>query len=159
MKNKKLTKILLIILIPILIVLVALIAIINSPSDTETTTDSSQLTVRYGELLSTKEGTTDDGGPRVVVKTKITSSYDNAATVRQNYYNVADLIRNKGFNKYDEIQYWAVADMTSGDESKVVAFTLDKESIEKIYNEQVLDDNIGEIADDLFIHSSLRSDK
>lgn len=97
-----------------------------------------------------------DGESVIVIKAKITSSYNNKATIDQNYFNVGDLIRNQGCNKFDKVDYWAIADMTDGSEAKVVAFTLDKNVIEKIYNESIADNQIGDYADDLFILPSLR---
>lgn len=116
---------------------------------TESTTDSG---VRFGELVSV----IDDEDGLAVVKVKISGSSSKKNTVAQNYFNVADLIKNRGFNKYTEIQYWAVADMTDGSEEKVISFTLDKDTIQEIYNNKIVDNQIGDYSDDLWIHPSLR---
>lgn len=116
---------------------------------TESTTDSG---VRFGELLSV----IDDEDGLAVVKVKISGSSSKKNTVAQNYFNVADLIKNRGFNKYTEIQYWAVADMTDGSEEKVISFTLDKDTIQAIANNEIVDNQIGEYSDDLWVHPSLR---
>lgn len=105
--------------------------------ETESATDSidgSQPKILNGKLISVIENTINDKNI-VVVKTKITPSYSNSATIHQNYFNVEDLIKNQGFDSYDEIQYWAVADMTDGSESKVISFTLNQTMIYNIKNE------------------------
>ena len=79
----------------------------------------------------------------------------NKMTIDQNYFNVEDIILNKGGSSYNEIQYWAVADMTSGDESKVISFKLDKSLIDKIKNKEVAANRLGEYAIDLWVLPSL----
>jgi hypothetical protein len=113
--------------------------------------DITGLSVEFGELLSVinTEGV-------VVVKTKITSSFSNKATIEQNYYNVAALIRENGFNTCQELQYWAVADMSSGDESKCISFTLDKDTIDAVYNESIVDNQLGNYVTDLWTLPSLQ---
>ncbi len=81
----------------------------------------------YGELLDLTE---TDG--ICVLKYKITSSATKKMTVNQNYYTVVNFIKDGGGDQYDEIQYWAVADMQDGSESKVISFTVSKDLIEKI---------------------------
>ncbi len=91
----------------------------------------------------------------LVIKAKIESSYDNKATVDQNYYNIEDIIKNQGGDKYTEIQYWAVADMTDGSEQKVVSFTVSESVIKQIANNEIVTNQMGSYVDDLFIHASL----
>lgn len=106
-----------------------------------------------GDLLSINVN--DDNV--AVVKAKITSSYSNKATIDQNYYNVVTLIREYGFNQYDEIQYWAVADMSDGSEQKVVSFTVPKSTIDMVAAaERFADNTLGEYVTDLWVHQSLR---
>lgn len=117
-------------------------------------TKSFKYTVPHGEVLDVYE--TDE---RLVIKTKITSSFSNHATISQNFQNLEDLIVNQGCSKYSEIQYWAVADMTDGTESKVVAFTAPESTIKGIK-----DGSIGAIAyldeygylEDVYILPSLK---
>lgn len=106
----------------------------------------------HGELLEVKKN-----AGIVVVKAKIESSYSNEATIHQNYFNVTDLVKNQGFDVYNEIQYWAVADMTDGSESKVISFTVSKSLINRIKNGEVVDNQLGEYVDDLYILPSLKS--
>ncbi len=122
---------------------------------TEPEQDEDKLT--YGELLSVTENEID-GKNIVVVKGKITSSYSNNATIEQNYFNVSDLITECGYDRYDEIQYWAVADMSDGSEQKVISFTVDSNLIQKIAAEELAPIQLGDYVSDLWIHQSLRED-
>ena len=92
----------------------------------------------------------------LVVKFKIQSSTSNKATIHQNGYNIEDMILNQGADKYNEIQYWAVADMEDGSESKVISFTVDKDLITKIKNQQVVGNQIVDCAKDVWILPSLK---
>lgn len=108
--------------------------------------------LEHGELLDY----TTVAGP-LVIKAKIQPSLTNKLTIDQNYMNVADVILNQGGNQFDEIQYWAVADMTDGSESKVISFTLDKATIDGIYNGNIVDIQLGDYANDLWILPSLKN--
>lgn len=121
----------------------------TTETTTESTTDSGVL---HGELLSV----VDDEDGLAVVKVKISKSYSKSSTIAQNYFNVSDLIKNRGFDKYTKIQYWAVADMNDGSEQKVISFTLDEDTIQAIANNEIVDNQIGDYSDDLWIHPSLR---
>ena len=69
-----------------------------------------------------------------------------------------DLIRNKGFDEYSEVQYWAVADMTDGSEQKVVSFTVPGEVVKMIADAEAFADNtLGEYVTDLWVHPSLNN--
>ncbi len=111
-------------------------------------------TIKFGELLDVTENEMNNVA---VFKTKIEPSFTNDKTIKQNYHNVEDLIRNQGADKFDEIQYWAVADMTDGSESKVIAFTLNKQTIEGIANENIHAIELGDYVDDLWILPSLKN--
>lgn len=118
----------------------------------ESTTESNdEVKLKFGELLDINESDN-----KVVVKAKIEPSTSNKTTIDQNGYNVEDLIINQGFDKYNEIQYWAVADMTDGEESKAVSFTLSKDLITKIKNEEVVGNQIIDNAEDVYILPSLK---
>ena len=105
----------------------------------------------YGELLDLTE---TDGV--CVLKYKITSSATKKMTVNQNYYTVVNFIKDGGGDQYNEIQYWAVADMQDGSESKVISFTVSKGLIEKVKAGTVLPTQMGDYVDELWILSSLR---
>lgn len=92
----------------------------------------------------------------LVVKFKIQPSTSNKTTIHQNGYNIEDMILNQGADQYDEIQYWAVADMEDGSESKVISFTVDKDLITKIKNQQVVGNQIVDCAKDVWILPSLK---
>ena len=107
-------------------------------------------TLLHGDLLDEK-----DTSGTLVIKAKVSSSYNNKATVDQNYYNIEDIIKNQGGDKYTEIQYWAVADMTDGSEQNVVSFTVSESVIKKIADNKIVANQMGSYVDDLFIHASL----
>ena len=91
-----------------------------------------------------------------VLKYKITSSATKKMTINQNYYTVVNFIKDGGGDQYNEIQYWAVADMQDGSESKVISFTVSKGLIEKVKAGTVLPTQMGDYVDELWILSSLR---
>lgn len=113
--------------------------------------DTGNLKLQSGELLSVIY---NDG--IVVVKAKIQPNLTNNLTISQNYYNVGDLVKNHGFNTCEELQYWAVADMTSGEEVKVISFDLNKSVIERLYNETLFENQLEDYVENLYIHVSLQ---
>lgn len=106
---------------------------------------------RFGQFLECNVN-----GSTAVVKFKIEPSTSNKTTIDQNGYNIEDMILNQGADKYDEIQYWAVADMTDGSESKVISFTVDKDLISMIKNKQIVGNQIVDYGKDLWILPSLK---
>ena len=111
--------------------------------------------LKYGELLNVITNGGVDGNT-LVIKAKIQPSYSNEATINQNYFNIEDLVKTQGANKYSAIDYWAVADMQDGSESKVVAFVVDSEMLNAIKNGNLAPIRYGEFVQDLFVHNSLR---
>lgn len=107
--------------------------------------------LKFGELLDV-----NINDKILIIKAKISPSYNNKATIKQNGFNVEDIILNQGGDLFDEIQYWAVADMTNGDESKVISFTLTKDQINAVKNKQLLGNQIVDQANDVWILPSLR---
>lgn len=105
----------------------------------------------HGKLLEKKAI-----GTNLTIKAKIEPSYSNKATVDQNYYNIEDIVKKQGGDKFTEIQYWAVADMTDGSEQKVISFTVSGSVIKKIANGEIVTNQMGNYVDDLFVHASLR---
>lgn len=112
--------------------------------------ETGDLKLRTGDLLSVTQS-----GTVVVVKAKIQSNLTNKMTIDQNFSNVGDLIQNHGFDTCTELQYWAVADTNVG-ESKVISFTLDKESIDGIKSGSIVWTQLRERAVDLWILPSLQ---
>nr|WP_295735309.1 hypothetical protein [uncultured Intestinibacter sp.] len=91
----------------------------------------------------------------LVVKAKISPSYSNKATINQNNFNVEDIIKNQGGDKFKEIQYWAIADMKDGSESKVISFTVGEDVIQAIKNRRLAGNQIIEYSTDVWILPSL----
>lgn len=114
--------------------------------------DTGNLELEFGDLLSVNYG----GDGVFVIKAKITSSYNNKATIHQNYFSVGDLIKKHGFDTCSEIQYWAVADMMDGSESKVISFTLTSDVIQALKEERMAEIQLDDYASDLFILPSLK---
>lgn len=90
-----------------------------------------------------------------VIKVKVNQSYNGAATIRQNYYNIEDLIENKGFDKCDELQYWAVTE-NNGEDVKIFSCDLSKSTIEGIALGNINGERIAEYVDNLWTHPGLQ---
>lgn len=122
-------------------------------SSNSSSNDKGEYTILHGEYLESNE--TDDNG--LVIKVKIKPSTTNKLTIDQNGYNVEDLIKNQGCDKYNKIDYWAVADMDNGKEEKVVSFTLDNKAIQGIKDGNIVANEIvNTYANDVYIHQSLK---
>lgn len=113
--------------------------------------DSMDYSLPNGELLDTKLNNNT-----LIIKAKISPKSTNEKTINQNYSNIVDLVTNQGCDKYDAIEYWAVADMSDGSESKVISFTVPDYTIDNIAIGTVTADNMGSYVDDLYLHESLR---
>lgn len=124
----------------------------EASADSTITLTAKVSSLKFGELL---DATTNDG--ILIIKAKISPSYSNKATITQNGFNVEDIILNQGGDSFDEIQYWAVADMTDGSESKVISFTLTKDHINSVKNEQLFGNEIVDKATDVWILPSLQN--
>lgn len=114
--------------------------------------DTGNLALKNGDLVSVNYG----GDGVIVVKAKIQALLSDDQTVKQNYFTVCDLIKNRGFDTCQELQYWAVADMSNGEESKVISFTLDRSTIEDVANGTIIENQLGDYVSDLYIHPSLQ---
>ena len=123
---------------------------------TDNILNTAGLHLRFGDLVSVTKSPTSNS---VLVKVKIKPLLSNNMTICQNYHNICELIRKNGFDACPEIKYWAVADMTNGKESKVVAFTVNENVIKDIKNRKVFATRLGDYVDNLFIHPSLRKFK
>lgn len=124
----------------------------------ETSTETAQpsnnkptYTIKHGEFVEANEN--DDV---LVVKAKIKPNLTNKMTINQNGFNVEDIIKNQGGDKFNEIQYWAVADIENGSESKVISFTLDKNLIDRVKNGSLVGNQIVANSNDLWILPSLQ---
>lgn len=106
----------------------------------------------FGELLDVKD--LDDV---LIIKAKIKPSMTNRLTIAQNGHNIEDIIKNHNGDKFSEIQYWAVADMQSGEESKVISFTLNNEQIKMVKEGKLVGSYIVEASQDYWILPSLKN--
>lgn len=111
---------------------------------------NSNFNLKHGELLDETIN-----GEILIIKAKIEPSYKNSATINQNGFNIEDIIKKQGGDKFKEIQYWAVADMQNGEESKVISFTLKEELIQNIKNGNIVGNQIVENSEDVWILPSL----
>lgn len=107
--------------------------------------------LEYGKLLDVYQ---DDG--LVIIKAKIDYAYSKKSTINQNGFNIEHIIEENNIDGIEEIQYWAVADMTDGSEEKVVSFTVNKSLINRVKNGSVAGAYIIDEASDVWIHPSLR---
>ncbi|MBA8937266.1 hypothetical protein [Clostridium beijerinckii] len=126
----------------------------ESSVSTDTHNDNTSLnyTLEFGTLV---DATVNNNA--LIIKAKIKPSVSNKTTIDQNGFNVEDLIVNQGASKFNEIQYWAVADMTDGSESKVVSFKVNKDLINKINNKNMFGNQIIDYAGDVWILPSLKN--
>ena len=127
----------------------------NSTESTMNTSPSNDCKLMYGELQSFVINP-DTTKKSCIIKAKIEPSYSNKTTIHQNFYNVENFIKKQNGNKYDEIQYWAVADMQSGEESKVISFTLNKKTIDDLYNNKIATNMLDNYLEDYWIVDSLK---
>lgn len=137
----------------------------NTPTETpttepETATQEPAITptdsrISYGDLLDFTENTID-GKNICVMKVKIEASLTKSMTIDQNYHNIEHFITEAGGDQYDSIDYWAVADMEDGNESKVVSFTVPKDTIDKVKSSDLVAIQLGDYVEDLYILPSLK---
>lgn len=149
-KTKKKASKPLMIIVAISFAILFIVLIATSGGDKDNANNDSNK-ILHGEILEFNEY-----NDLAVVKVKIDASWNNELTIEQNYFNVSDLIKNKGYDKYNEVQYWAVGDATNGDEMKLISFTVSKDLIDKIKNGQVVDNQLGDYVDDLWVHNALK---
>ena len=131
----------------------------TSKSDTNSSSAeasvSSPYSLKYGDLLDTTVTTKEDGYTIFVVKAGADLASSNNLTINQQYMNAVDLVQNQGADQYDEVQYWAVADLGNGDE-KIVSFTLPSGVINEIVENDLSAGLLPEYADDLYINQKLK---
>jgi hypothetical protein len=107
----------------------------------------------FGEQLSL----IDNGEGVCVLKYKINSQLTDKLTIEQNYYTVCNFVTSGQADGFQEIQYWAIADTQDGDETKVISFTVNADTIEAIKNGNVLPTTLEDSLEDLWILPSLDS--
>lgn len=111
--------------------------------------------ISYGEVLDQTENEVE-GKSICVLKVKIEPSLTKKMTIDQNYHNAVTFITEGGGDKYDSIDYWAVADMEDGSEGKVVSFTIPKETIDKIKDGSLVATQLKDYVEYLYILPSLQ---
>lgn len=112
---------------------------------------TAEFSVPYGELVETN---INEEANLVVFKVKSETQMNNKMTIDQNYYNIEDLIQ-QGASRFNEIQYWAVAQSTDGEEVKYISFTMDKDLIDKVAAGSFPVNTLGDYVQDLYILPSL----
>lgn len=134
------------------IIITEAIPIVEEPTEQK----NNEYKIKYGEFISAIKNNID-GKSVIVIKAKIEKELTNKKTINQNYFNVEDLIINQGCDQYDEIQYWAIADMADGSEGKVISFTIGKDIIQSIANRNFPVNILGDYASELWILPSLQN--
>lgn len=114
--------------------------------------DTGDLELYTGELLYVNYC----GDGVFIVKAKIQSQLTNKMTIGQNYYTVCNLIKKHGFDSCEELQYWSIIDTRSGDEVKAISFTLDKSTINAVADGVIIENQLGNYVQDLFILPALQ---
>lgn len=112
--------------------------------------DPQGLQLSHGDVVSILQN-----GDVVILTAKVKENLTNKMIIDQNYYIVEDLIKDNGFNTCNRLKYMSVMDV-NGDEMKVVSFDLNKEIIDKVYNEQIFGSQIGDNAENLWINNALK---
>ena len=132
----------------------------SEPESSEAEESSKRVEVNgYYLKFGTIQDANPDGGvdgTTLVIKAKIESLLSNELTIKQNYHNVADIVQNQNGTDFECIDYWAVADMRDGSESKVIAFTIDADTIKGLAEGTIAPIELGDYVDDLYIHPSLQ---
>lgn len=114
--------------------------------------EDNSYSIKHGEFLSA-----NINEDILVIKAKIEPNLNNKLTISQNGFNVEDIIKSQGGDQFNEIQYWAVADMTDGSESKVISFTLNKDLIDSVKSGDTPANQIIDKAADVWILPSLQN--
>lgn len=109
--------------------------------------------IAYGELLSVTDGRNANG--TISVRVKIDSNLTNKMTIDQNYYNVVDLIANKGYDNC-ELRYFAVMDRTDGSEGKIMSFTVPSSIVDKIAKGKIVAIQLPDYVTDSWIHPQFK---
>lgn len=114
--------------------------------------DVTGLELKYGKIESIAYNNYDNDAT-IVVKAIVNESSRSRA-IDANYQNAVQLIRENGLHACNEFQYWSVSEMSNG-EQKSMSFTLDKDTIDKIYNKSISDGDIEKYAKDVWVNPAL----
>lgn len=94
----------------------------------------------------------------LVVKMEFPSGFSNSMSVTNAYLKAKDIIERLLENNYtfESYQFWFTADLTdqygNTDNSKVLSFEYDRETVEKINFENITNDNFKSLAKDVYMH-------
>ena len=136
------------ILCGILIVMFA--AVMSSPAKKDNAPNL-EAKLRLGEVMSITE---DNGSVTIKAKMNVWSDEKAYLVIDNSFANVERLIEQDGFNNFNEINYEAYVVMESPKkvwDEQVLSFTLDKDTIDKIYNGDINEPYIRNFAKDMWV--------
>jgi len=124
--------------------------IVNSAAGYDTTT-AKDLTVPYGDVLKCHAY-----GSVLDIGVKISGLLTDSTTINQNYYNIADLILKQGADAYTTIYYAGYMPAQGGGNAVVISFTVPAHVIDSIKNRTVMEVELPDYVEDLWIHPQLK---
>ena len=124
--------------------------IVNSAAGYDTTT-AEDLTVPYGDVLKCHAY-----GSVLDIGVKISGLLTDSTTINQNYYNIADLILKQGADAYTTIYYAGYMPAQGGGNAVVISFTVPAHVIDSIKNRTVMEVELPDYVEDLWIHPQLK---
>ena len=107
--------------------------------------------LRYGDVMSITE---DNGSVTIKAKMNVWSDDKAYLVIDNSFANVERLIEEDGFNNFNEINYEAYVVMESPTkvwDEHVLSFTLEKDTIDGIYNGNINEPYIRNFAKDLWV--------
>lgn len=114
--------------------------------------DIANLTLDHSELL---EVNTFAGN--IIIKAKVSKNLLNDKMIRNScYFEVYEAIQDYKLQYYNNLSYWAVADMTNGTEQKVISFEVSQEVMEMVANETIYENQLVDYLTDLWISPVLQ---
>lgn len=109
-----------------------------------------------GQLVDVQISNNETGNV-IVAKYYIASALDNTMMLNMVLFNIFDLVQNEGGSAFDEVQVWAQAPSTSGEDVKFVQFTLSKPVLELIAANGCVPEQLLALSDDLWVIPSMES--
>lgn len=113
--------------------------------------DTANIQLNYNDLLDV----TTTGG-RIVIKAKVSPNMTVELMRNGCFFDVYEAIQEYGLEQYDEIQYWAVADMTDGSEQKVISYTVTKDVMEKVADGSIVENKLIDNATDVWLAPAMQ---
>lgn len=112
--------------------------------------DVSNMKLNFNTLLEV-----NTNGGTIIIKAKIKGNLTAKMALKSCYFDAYEAIQEYGLEQFDELDYWAVADMTDGSESKVISYTISKDVMQKVAREEILENKLVDYADDVWVLPSL----